>query len=55
MNGIIDAGAIPVLLRHLQAPEPVKDDDDVSKSYEHGVEKGCAFVLGLLAVKVISY
>lgn len=50
---IVDCGAVPVLVRHLQVPPPlVKKDDGSPKSFEHEVEKGSAFALGLLAVKV---
>ncbi|XP_054818516.1 ARM REPEAT PROTEIN INTERACTING WITH ABF2-like isoform X2 [Prosopis cineraria] len=51
VNSIVDCGAIPALLRHLKAPEPVREGHGGPKPYEHEVEKGCAFVIGLLAVK----
>ncbi|GAB4843425.1 hypothetical protein Ancab_013387 [Ancistrocladus abbreviatus] len=47
---IVDGGAVPALVKHLQGP-PRSVDDDSAKPYEHEVEKGCAFALGLLAVK----
>ncbi|KAL1296242.1 hypothetical protein HN51_056966 [Arachis hypogaea] len=51
-NVIVEGGAIRALVRHLQAP-PIGDDDRVQKPlpFEHEVEKGSAFALGLLAVK----
>ena len=51
---IVDCGAVSVLVKHLQAP-PARDCDDAPRPYEHEVEKGSAFSLGLLAVKVIQY
>lgn len=47
VNLIVDCGVVPVLVTHLQAPP----GDSVSKPFEHEVEKGSAFTLGLLAVK----
>lgn len=55
MNGIVDCGAVPALVRHLQSPEPVGRGGGVPKPHEHEVEKGSALVLGLLAVKVIQH
>lgn len=51
MNVIVEGGALPVLVKHLQAP-PTEEDDRGMRPYEHEVEKGSAFALGLLAVKV---
>ncbi|MED6201704.1 hypothetical protein PIB30_097654 [Stylosanthes scabra] len=52
VNVIVEGSAIPALVRHLQAP-PIGDDDLMLKPlpFEHEVEKGSAFALGLLAVK----
>ncbi|KAJ7977400.1 ARM repeat protein interacting with ABF2 [Quillaja saponaria] len=50
VNLIVESGAVPALVRHLQAPAPVTEGDAVP-SYEHEVERGSAFALGLLAVK----
>lgn len=50
---IVEGGAVPALVKHLQAP-PLLENDGGSKPYEHEVEKGSAFALGLLAVKVAS-
>ncbi|RWR76770.1 arm repeat protein interacting with ABF2 isoform X2 [Cinnamomum micranthum f. kanehirae] len=50
VNMIVDGGAVPALVRQLQAP-PVADMGRAQVAFEHEVEKGCAFVLGLLAVK----
>ncbi|KAF5202753.1 Arm repeat protein interacting with abf2 [Thalictrum thalictroides] len=50
VNIIVEGGAVPVLVKHLQAP-PVLSSDSDQKPYEHEVEKGSAFALGLLAVK----
>lgn len=52
MNVIVDGGAVPALMTHLQAP-PYNDGDLAEKPYEHEVEKGSAFALGLLAIKVV--
>ncbi|GMN48799.1 hypothetical protein TIFTF001_017961 [Ficus carica] len=45
---IVDCGAVPVLVTHLQLP-PLGDAP--TRLYEYEVEKGSAFALGLLAVK----
>ncbi|KAJ8899363.1 hypothetical protein K2173_018337 [Erythroxylum novogranatense] len=50
VNLIVDSGAVPALVMHLQPP-PVSRVDGGSIPYEHEVEKGSAFALGLLAVK----
>ncbi|KAJ0052273.1 hypothetical protein Pint_03329 [Pistacia integerrima] len=50
VNVIVANGAVPVLVRHLQAPPPLPLRD-FSMPYEHEVEKGSAFALGLLAMK----
>ncbi|XP_020978951.1 ARM REPEAT PROTEIN INTERACTING WITH ABF2-like isoform X1 [Arachis stenosperma] len=52
VNVIVEGGAIPALVQHLQAPL-VTEEDLVQKllPFEHEVEKGSAFALGLLAVK----
>lgn len=51
VNVIVEGGAIPALVKHLQAP-PSSENDLGLKPFEHEVEKGSAFALGLLAVKV---
>ncbi|XP_057959325.1 ARM REPEAT PROTEIN INTERACTING WITH ABF2 isoform X2 [Malania oleifera] len=51
VNVIVDGGAVPALVKHLQAPAPLNDCDRSPKPFEHEVEKGSAFALGLLAVK----
>ncbi|KAK6135040.1 hypothetical protein DH2020_031218 [Rehmannia glutinosa] len=40
-----------VLVKHLQAPPPERDGESGPRMYEHEVEKGSAFTLGLLAIK----
>ncbi|KAF5455049.1 hypothetical protein F2P56_024664, partial [Juglans regia] len=50
VNVIVDCGAVPALVKHLQAPAVVKGDSS-PRPYEHEVEKGSAYALGLLAVK----
>lgn len=52
MNVIVEGGAVPALVKHLQAPTSGEVDPN-PKPFEHEVEKGSAFALGLLAVKVI--
>ncbi|KAM7485566.1 hypothetical protein LguiA_001575 [Lonicera macranthoides] len=47
---IVDGGAVPALVKHLQAPRGSEVDTGL-KPFEHEVEKGSAFALGLLAVK----
>ena len=51
VNVIVEGGAVPALVKHLQAPA-CSEGERSSKPYEHEVEKGSAFALGLLAVKV---
>ena len=51
VNTIVEGGAVPLLVKHLQAPPSLMVDDDVMP-FEHEVEKASAFALGLLAVKV---
>ncbi|CAK9318621.1 unnamed protein product [Citrullus colocynthis] len=50
VNVIVEGGAVPALVKHLQAPPTVEGDRSL-KPFEHEVEKGSAFALGLLAVK----
>ncbi|KAG7028915.1 ARM REPEAT PROTEIN INTERACTING WITH ABF2, partial [Cucurbita argyrosperma subsp. argyrosperma] len=50
VNVIVEGGAVPALVKHLQAP-PLVEGDRSLKPFEHEVEKGSAFALGLLAVK----
>ncbi|CAN8244111.1 unnamed protein product [Cochlearia groenlandica] len=50
VNVIVEGGAVPALMTHLQAP-PCIDGDMTQKPYQHEVEKGSAFALGLLAIK----
>lgn len=51
VNLIVKTGVVTVLVKHLEAPPELEDGQ---QPYEHEVEKGSAFALGLLAVKVIS-
>ncbi|KAK4482269.1 hypothetical protein RD792_009421 [Penstemon davidsonii] len=51
VNLIVDCEAVPSLVRHLQAPPPAREGDSAQRPYEHEVEKGSAFTLGLLAIK----
>ncbi|OVA12569.1 BTB/POZ-like [Macleaya cordata] len=51
VNIIVDGGAVPALVKHLRAPPILREDDSGPKPFEHEVEKGSAFALGLLAVK----
>ena len=55
MNVIVDGGAIPALVQHLQAPL-MTEEDLVQKllPFEHEVEKVSAFALGLLATVVAA-
>ncbi|PKA54839.1 arm repeat protein interacting with ABF2 [Apostasia shenzhenica] len=57
VNVIVENGAVPALVRHLQEPTPLPRDGGCGgeRHYEHDVEKGSAFALGLLAVKVIKF
>lgn len=52
VNVIVEGGAVPALVKHLQPP-PCDNGDRSPKPFEHEVEKGSAFTLGLLAIKVI--
>ncbi|XP_057549477.1 ARM REPEAT PROTEIN INTERACTING WITH ABF2-like [Amaranthus tricolor] len=49
VNLIVECGAVPALVMHLQSPP--YSEDSVSRPLEHEVEKGSALALGLLAVK----
>ncbi|XP_015573516.1 ARM REPEAT PROTEIN INTERACTING WITH ABF2 isoform X2 [Ricinus communis] len=50
VNVIVEGGAVPALVKHLQAPPSSSSEVDRStKPFEHEVEKGSAFALGLLA------
>ncbi|XP_068659199.1 ARM REPEAT PROTEIN INTERACTING WITH ABF2-like [Aristolochia californica] len=51
VNVIVEAGAVPALVKHLQAPPVLRESDGGQRPFEHEVEKGSAFALGLLAVK----
>jgi hypothetical protein len=55
VNVIVEGGAVPALVKHLQAPPASSEGDRSPKPYEHEVEKGSAFALGLLAVKVTCF
>lgn len=54
MNVIVECGAVPALVRNLLPPVPARERDSGPIQFEHEVEKGSAFTLGLLAIKVIS-
>ncbi|KAM0954172.1 putative chromatin remodeling & transcription regulator BTB-POZ family [Dioscorea sansibarensis] len=53
VNVIVDGGAVPALVKHLQEPPLLIRDGSAAEQrpFEHEVEKGSAFALGLLAVK----
>ncbi|KAL3582426.1 hypothetical protein D5086_016758 [Populus alba] len=51
VNVIVEGGAVPALVKHLEAPPSSGIDHNNSKPFEHEVEKESAFALGLLAVK----
>ncbi|CAN4091555.1 unnamed protein product [Withania somnifera] len=51
VNVIVDCGAVPALVQHLQTPPHVSEVEGSHMPYEHEVEKGSAFTLGLLAIK----
>lgn len=53
MDVIVEGGAVPVLVKHLQAP-PYGDGDEAQKPFEHEVEKRSAFALAFLAIKVFD-
>ncbi|CAN6351104.1 unnamed protein product [Urochloa humidicola] len=46
---IVEGGAVPALVRHLEEPAAAAQEDQQLRSFEHEVEKGAAFALGLLA------
>ncbi|KAJ6920466.1 hypothetical protein NC651_014146 [Populus alba x Populus x berolinensis] len=50
VDTIVDCGAVPALVLHLQTPPPLRGENG-PKLHEHEVEKGSAYALGLLAVK----
>ncbi|KAJ3676295.1 hypothetical protein LUZ60_003707 [Juncus effusus] len=54
VNIIVEGGAVPALVKHLEEPPVLmmESNGDVgTRPFEHEVEKGSAFALGLLAVK----
>ncbi|XP_051120615.1 ARM REPEAT PROTEIN INTERACTING WITH ABF2 [Andrographis paniculata] len=51
VNVLVDCGAVPVLVKHLQPSLPAREGETGPRPYEHEVEKGSAFTLGLLAIK----
>ncbi|KAJ6794270.1 ARM REPEAT PROTEIN INTERACTING WITH ABF2 [Iris pallida] len=56
VNEIVEGEAVPALVRHLQEPPPPPaatsgGASGAERPFEHEVEKGSAFALGLLAVK----
>ncbi|XP_049408941.1 ARM REPEAT PROTEIN INTERACTING WITH ABF2-like isoform X2 [Solanum stenotomum] len=51
VNVVVDCGAVPALVKHLQVPSLGSEGDGGQMPYEHEVEKGSAFTLGLLAIK----
>ncbi|KAF3336904.1 ARM REPEAT PROTEIN INTERACTING WITH ABF2-like protein [Carex littledalei] len=54
VNMIVEAGAVPALVKHLGEPSSLtmeESGDRGERPCEHEVEKGSAFALGLLAVK----
>jgi hypothetical protein len=53
VNLIVESGAVPALVRHLQASQSKEVAEP--RPYEHEVEKGSAFTLGLLAIKVLFH
>lgn len=52
VNVIVEGGAVPALVCHLKVP--AMEEEQQPRPFEHEVEKGAAFALGLLAVKVNS-
>ncbi|XP_020238767.1 ARM REPEAT PROTEIN INTERACTING WITH ABF2 [Cajanus cajan] len=52
VDTIVNRSAVPALVRHLQVPDAVKDDvGGVTEYYWLEMAKGCAFILGLLAIQ----
>uniref|UniRef100_A0ACD5U334 Uncharacterized protein n=1 Tax=Avena sativa TaxID=4498 RepID=A0ACD5U334_AVESA len=53
VNVIVEGGAVPALVCHLKVPpaEAAVGEEQQPRPFEHEVEKGAAFALGLLAVK----
>ncbi|EPS65254.1 hypothetical protein M569_09523, partial [Genlisea aurea] len=51
VNLIVDGGAVPVLVKHLQSPSCDGDEKNCPSPHAHEIEKGSAFTLGLLAIK----
>ncbi|CAL5094794.1 unnamed protein product [Urochloa decumbens] len=50
VNVIVEGGAVPALVRHLEEPAVAAvQEDQQLRPFEHEVEKGAAFALGLLA------
>jgi hypothetical protein len=55
VNVIVEGGAVPVLVCHLVEPAAVDAVQEQPRPFQHEVEKGAAFALGLLAVKVPDF
>ncbi|XP_030486794.2 ARM REPEAT PROTEIN INTERACTING WITH ABF2 [Cannabis sativa] len=53
VNVIVDCGAVPVLVKHLQTlmMSPARGGEAAPRLYENEVERNSAFAIGLLAVK----
>ncbi|KAL9274150.1 ARM REPEAT PROTEIN INTERACTING WITH ABF2-like protein [Drosera capensis] len=51
VGDIVEQGAVEVLVKYLKEPPMKAEEETTMKQYEHEVEKGSAFALGLLAVK----
>ncbi|KAF6984616.1 hypothetical protein CFC21_002591 [Triticum aestivum] len=53
VNVIVEGGAVPALVCHLKVPHMAAavEEEQQPRPFEHEVEKGAAFALGLLAVK----
>ncbi|GMI98767.1 ARM repeat protein interacting with ABF2 [Hibiscus trionum] len=49
VDWIVECGAVPALLKHIQMPTLLAESD--LKPFEYEVEKSSAFALGLLAIK----
>ncbi|KAL2320949.1 hypothetical protein Fmac_029918 [Flemingia macrophylla] len=54
VDAIVNSGAVPALVRHLQVPDAVKaDPGGITEYYWLEKVKGCAFILGLLAIQPV--
>lgn len=53
MGMILDSGAVPVLVKHLQAPPLTVEGASGPRLHQHEVEAGSAFILSFLTKVIV--